>query len=125
MAKNNGTYTYHDKTYGVKGFNCLVEMEMFDEADGMITTDSGFQLYAGNPDGVKERQRAHTIGYLRAVGSDCWSDKSEPYAKVGDRVMFRRYAGDICNFNKQGVLPKDHAYLIVMKDEEILGTISE
>lgn len=128
MAKNkldDGSFEYKGRTYHVKGFNCIVEMEMFDETENYIKSDSGFKLYSSNSDHVKERQRSHTVGYLRARGADCWFDKSEPYAKIGDKVLFRRYAGDVCNWNKQGVLPEGHAYLIIMKDDEILGTISE
>jgi len=38
-------------------------------------------------------QMAQVFGRLVAVGPDCWSDYSGPFAKVGDRVMFAKYGG--------------------------------
>jgi co-chaperonin GroES (HSP10) len=44
-------------------------------------------------DSVNRDAMAQVIGTLVAVGPDAWSDYSEPFAKVGDRVLFAKYGG--------------------------------
>lgn len=45
------------------------------------------------PESIKERYHlVQTKGKLVAIGSTCWPDQ-EPWAAVGDTVMFAKYAG--------------------------------
>ncbi len=63
----------------------LVEPEEIEEVTkgGIILCSEG-----------KERERVGmTWGTLIAVGDDAWHDSPNPQAKVGDVVMFARFAG--------------------------------
>ena len=50
---------------------------------GIIIPDTQIEKYAN----------AQVFGVLVDVGPDAWSDYSEPFAKIGDRVMFAKYGG--------------------------------
>lgn len=50
------------------------------------------------PDVVKDKeQKAAITGTIVAIGDGCWKDvvDGEPWAKVGDRVLFAKYGGII------------------------------
>jgi|DEB0MinimDraft_10_1074344.scaffolds.fasta_scaffold05829_3 chaperonin GroES len=36
---------------------------------------------------------SQVFGHIVAIGPDAWSDYSEPFAKVGDRVIFAKFGG--------------------------------
>jgi chaperonin GroES len=43
---------------------------------------------------LKEReQMANTTGTVVAMGDDCYSDEKAPWCKVGDKIIFAKYAG--------------------------------
>lgn len=44
---------------------------------------------------VEREQMSQMIGTLVAVGNCAWGDQPAPWAKVGDRVKFAKYAGYI------------------------------
>lgn len=62
-------------------------------------------------------QQATMRGTVAAIGVNAWKafDDGTPWAKEGDRVMFRRYAGEII---KDG----DMEYRVI-NDEDVLAVI--
>lgn len=71
------------------------------------------------PDFVKkEHEKAQMAGRLLAVGKDAWSDYCEPFASIGDRVMFGRWSG-------VSVTGKDGKEYRVMNDVDIAATLDE
>lgn len=67
---------------------------------------------------VNDRHRlAQMAGVVVGIGDTAWRDfKSEPWAKVGDRVMFAKYSGVILR-GKDG-----NSYRMV-NDEDIVATL--
>lgn len=67
---------------------------------------------------LEDHMQAQTAGNLVAVGPDSWTDYSGPAAKVGDRVMFAKYAGQI-------VLGEDGKEYRILNDRDITAKISK
>ena len=38
---------------------------------------------------------AQTNATVVEIGSECWDDESQPRCKVGDKITFRLYAGEV------------------------------
>ena len=71
------------------------------------------------PDTVNaEHGLAQFFGTLIAVGPDCWTDYSQPAAKVGDRVMYAKYTGAY-------VVGEDGISYRLMNDRDITATCTE
>lgn len=69
---------------------------------------------------TKERDQQATMrGTIAEVGINAWKafDDGTPWAKAGDRVIFRKYAGEVI---KEG----DKEYRVV-NDEDCLAVIKE
>lgn len=79
----------------------------------------GIILYATDADAKKERA-AGVYGTLVAVGPTAWKgfDSGEPWAKVGDRVMFAKYSGKTF---KDDSTDDD---FVLLNDEDILAVIN-
>ena len=63
---------------------------------------------------------ATTCGYVLKMGDLAYADKdkfNKPWCKVGDWVMFARYAG--------ARLPIEGGEVRILNDDEVLGTISD
>jgi len=63
---------------------------------------------------------ATTCGYVLKMGDLAYKDKdkfNEPWCKVGDWVMFARYAG--------ARLPIEGGEVRILNDDEVLGTIKD
>ena len=63
---------------------------------------------------------ATTCGYVLKMGDLAYKDKDkfgEPWCKIGDWVMFARYAG--------ARLPIEGGEVRILNDDEVLGTISD
>lgn len=80
-------------------------------------------ILATNDQQARE-QKGNTIGEVVAVGPIAWDEErlgggKFPWAKVGDMVMFPRYAG--FQFDNED----DAVHWHVMNDEDILGTIPQ
>lgn len=81
----------------------------------------GLQLV--KPDGGDKREkRAVTSGVLVSVGPQAWhvfkkeyGDTWTPWAKVGDRVEFARYAGELVYD------PETKDPMFIMNDEDLLA----
>jgi len=64
----------------------------------------------------KDRERlGMTMGTLVAVGPEAWFDSKSPQAKVGDKVMFARFAGWAI---EEG---DDKELFRLMNDEDLFG----
>ena len=70
-------------------------------------------------DTVEKQQVASQCGNVLAMGSDCYRDKNRykqgPWCKVGDWIMFARYAGSRIKIEGGEVR--------LLNDDEILATI--
>lgn len=64
---------------------------------------------------------ASTVGYIAKMGPDCYKDKDRyeagPWCKVGDFVLFGRYAG--ARIQRKGLEVR------ILNDDEILGLIDD
>jgi len=65
---------------------------------------------------VQQGAMAQVVGVLVAHGADCWSDYEEPFAKIGERVMFAKYGGKV-------TLGKDGVQYRLMNDIDITATV--
>ncbi|MDY6893830.1 MAG: co-chaperone GroES [Thermotogota bacterium] len=67
----------------------------------------------------EKEQQAATSGTLISVGSSAWADLDDgsPWAKVGDRVLYGRYAG----VTKTG---QDETDYVLLNDNDILAVLS-
>jgi chaperonin GroES len=69
---------------------------------------------------TKEREQQATMrGTVEKVGVNAWKafDDGQPWAKEGDQVVFRKYAGE--------VIKDDDIEYRVVNDEDILSVIRE
>jgi chaperonin GroES len=93
------------------GHRVLISPEVVEEktAGGIILAQT-----------TKERDQQATMrGTVAAVGVNAWKafDDGQPWAEVGAKVVFRRYAGEVI---KDG----DKEYRVI-NDEDILSVIRE
>jgi co-chaperonin GroES (HSP10) len=80
-------------------------------------TKSG--LIIADIDGQRARQAAGTTGTVVEVGDTAWKEfGGEPWCKVGDRVLFAKYAG-VGIENDDGEIA-----FVILNDEDVLGVIS-
>jgi co-chaperonin GroES (HSP10) len=70
---------------------------------------------------TKKEKAAGTFGTLKAVGPQAWKDIStgDSWAKVGERVMYAKYAGTLFADPNTGV------EYVLLNDKDILGRDSE
>jgi chaperonin GroES len=91
-----------------QGDRVLVEVEEIEE-----TTAGGIVI----PMTEKERhEMAQIAGVLAAVGNDAWSDYRQPFALVGERVLYQRHSG-IQLTGKDGKLYR------LVNDTDIIATL--
>lgn len=90
------------------GHRLLVKLE-----EVKNVTDGGIFL----PDTTRDReQKAGQVGVIVSIGPSAWIDKGSPWASVGDRVAFGRYAGT--------EVP-GHLEYRFLNDEDVLGVMSK
>jgi co-chaperonin GroES (HSP10) len=78
----------------------------------MEKTKGGIYLTDTN----KEQQTyLNSVGKVIAVGPECYSDRKEPWCKVGDWVVFGRYAGAKISVQK--------VKMVLINDDEVLATL--
>jgi chaperonin GroES len=61
-------------------------------------------------------QMANTTGIVVAMGDQCYIDEPAPWCKVGDKVIFAKYAGLL-------YLGKDGNQYRMINDKDITGTL--
>ena len=72
---------------------------------GIILTDS-------SKDG---QSYLNSVGQVIAMGDECYSDRKKPWCKVGDWVIFGRYAGARISVQK--------VKMVLLNDDEIIATL--
>jgi len=77
-------------------------------------SESGIVITSGK---YKEReQMANTTGVVVAMGNDCFADEPAPWCKVGDKIIFAKYAGLL-------YLGKDGSEYRMINDKDVTGTL--
>jgi co-chaperonin GroES (HSP10) len=68
------------------------------------------------PDKNKDAQSyLNSVGQVIAMGPECYSDRKQPWCKVGDWVLFGRYAG--ARISVQNVK------MVIVNDDEIIASL--
>ena len=66
---------------------------------------------------TKEReQMGNTTGVVVSMGDQCFADEPAPWCKVGDKIIFAKYAGLL-------YLGKDGNQYRMINDKDITGTL--
>ena len=67
-------------------------------------------------DAAQETQSyLNSVGQVIAMGHECYSDRKGPWCKVGDLVIFGRYAGARISVQK--------VKMVLLNDDEIIATL--
>jgi co-chaperonin GroES (HSP10) len=67
-------------------------------------------------DAAQETQSyLNSVGQVIAMGHECYSDRKRPWCKVGDWVIFGRYAGARIAVQK--------VKMVLLNDDEIIATL--
>ena len=89
----------------------------------LVLPDKVEEITAGGiyiPKTAQEKeQQAATVGVLISVGASAWKDldNGEPWAKVGDRISYSRYAG-------VSMTGSDDAQYVLINDNDVLAVLS-
>ena len=75
-------------------------------------TKGGIILTDTNKD---DQTYLNSVGQIIAMGDECYSDRKKPWCKVGDWVVFGRYAG--ARVSVQNVK------MVLLNDDEIIATL--
>ena len=92
----------------VKGHRVLVKPDMVE-----LKTKAGLIIAADK----KVEQSAQQYGTLVGVGTEAWEDYKEPFAEVGDYVLYSQYAGKVVHD------PVDKEGYVIMNDVDVLATV--
>jgi co-chaperonin GroES (HSP10) len=77
-------------------------------------SESGIFITSGK---YKEReQMANTTGVVVAMGNDCFADEPAPWCKIGDKIIFAKYAGLL-------YLGRDGSEYRMINDKDVTGTL--
>ena len=66
--------------------------------------------------GKEREQMANTTGIVIAMGAECYADEPSPRCKVGDKVIFAKYAGLLYK-------GRDGKEYRMINDKDIRGTL--
>ena len=93
-----------------RGDRILIKPEEIEKvtSGGIIIPDTEAEKYAN----------AQTFGELVDVGPDAWSDYTEPFAYVGERIMFAKYGG-------LKVTGKDGVEYRLSNDTDVTATVDK
>ena len=75
-------------------------------------TKGGIILTDTNKD---DQTYLNSVGQIIAMGAECYTDRKKPWCKVGDWVIFGRYAG--ARVSVQTVK------MVLLNDDEIIATL--
>lgn len=70
----------------VAGWVLLVRLDPIERKQGLIELPG---------DTVMRRELAQTRATVLTIGAAAWNDEAEPRCAVGDRILFRQYAGEM------------------------------
>lgn len=102
------------------GHRVLVKQERYDDHDEVYRSARQAGIEIVKDQGVRY-QASVDKGVITAVGPTAWKDfGSEPWAKVGDTVVFAKNAGK----SVTDPADKDTPY-VVLNDEDIVAVIGE
>jgi co-chaperonin GroES (HSP10) len=90
------------------GFRILVLPEDVEEV-----TESGIVIHTAT---TKKEEQAITEGIVIDIGSEAYADKKSAWCKIGDRIIFAKYAG----FFQEG---KDGKKYRVINDLEVVAVL--
>ncbi len=92
--------------------------------DVLKTTESG--IVTGTENEHDREEVAKVEGTLMAIGSCAWKDYGDgsPWAKVGDKVFFKRHVSDRIEDKNDIVNGKPQRYFL-MSDIDVLAIIEE
>lgn len=76
-------------------------------------------IILGTPSEFKKESRARVIGTVEQIGQFAWSDDPEPWAEIGDKVVYSKYGGTFVTDPGSGV------EYVVLNDIDIIVTITE
>lgn len=118
-AKSVSSKTVGQAKRGPAGHRVLVRPDRVEE-----TTRGGIVL----PEVTKERdQRATQQGTVLEIGPSAWKEhwEGKPWAKVGDRVIFTRYAGVDLSYEARQLIDPSADRLTVINDEDVVYVLEE
>ena len=75
-------------------------------------TKGGIILTDTNKD---DQTYLNSVGQIIAMGAECYTDRKKPWCKVGDWVIFGRYAGARVSVQK--------VKMVLLNDDEIIATL--
>lgn len=67
---------------------------------------------------LRKHEAAQMAATLIAVGNDAWSDYAQPFASIGDRVLYQRHSG----IQLRG---KDEKLYRIVNDTDIIATLDD
>lgn len=70
----------------VTGWTLLVKVDQVPKTRGLIEMP---------PDVVMRSELAQTRGTVLSIADGAWNDEPKPRCSVGDRILFRQYAGEM------------------------------
>ena len=94
-----------------KGNRVIIEQEKIEQ-----TTESGIIIKRDNE---AAEQAGNIRGTVLALGEACWDKWNEPWAKIGDDVLFAKFAG------KQVIDPVTGESYLIMNDIDIIATLEK
>jgi co-chaperonin GroES (HSP10) len=53
------------------------------------------------PDVITRKELAQTRGTVLSIADGAWNDEPKPRCDVGDRILFRQYAGEMLDVEGQ------------------------
>lgn len=102
------------------GHRILVKQDHFEEKDDVYKNAKALGIVLQHDKGVKNQESVDS-GVILAIGATAWKDfGGSPWAKVGDRVVYARFAG------KKIEDPADKdTHFVILNDEDICAIVKE
>lgn len=102
------------------GHRVLVKQDVFDEKDDVYKNAKALGIVIQHDKTVKNQESVDT-GTILAIGKTAWKDFGDtPWAKVGDKVVYARFAG------KKIEDPADkETCFVIINDEDVVAVVKE
>jgi len=69
-----------------KGYTLLIELDPVNDKEGFL---------AKTEQKIEAERLSQTNATVIAIGPQAWKEESEPRCQVGDKIIFRLYAGEM------------------------------